>query len=108
MVQALVGHADAAGHRYAVADGGYADAYAEARAVLFAAVRAAVLQGLDVELTAYVHLDGVTGKLGACQGGVGSAFDAQVFAGGDAGVVVGGLGAVGASVGLGCADLDGS
>lgn len=88
MVEGLLALLDTACHRHAAhAQRRQAHAHAEAGAALFAAVGAAVLQGLDVELAratgADFHLDLVGGELCACQGSVGSALDGEGVAGGD-------------------------
>ncbi len=88
VVEGLLALLDVACHRHAAhAQRGQAHAHAEAGAALFVLVRAAVLQGLDVELAratgADFHLDLVGGELGACQGGVGAALDGEGVAGGD-------------------------
>ena len=84
-----------AGAAHAVADRRNAQAEAETAARLFALVVALVLPGFDDEVAADVGVDALAAGLGALEGGVAAALDGERFAGGDAGVVVGGLRAAG-------------
>ena len=100
-----VAFAYAAANGVAHAEREHADAQGNARAVLFAVKLAGVLQGDDVEVATDVGLDGVAGQLCAHQVGVATALDGELVGGGDQGVVVGGLRAIGVGIALGCTEL---